>query len=493
MERLFIGIIAIILVVPLMNVLYIMNEKNQVTSAAIIDGQATFGEVGFSITVDGDGPSITIYQPENITYEHNESIPLEATLNDTANISAAYYNVNNGSNVSLTIQNNQITTTIVGLDTESGWGTLTLYANDTLNNLASEDVYISVNHSIGFEINYSSFNNSYSTQLNLLNETELQNISNFTLAIAGFGSILFNTNINLTNDNVMNGPINLDAHVIITANYIFINDSAMPNLNESANLTLTNLTFVNPIILYDGVECPATICEKILYQDGDLLFTVQHFSSYEGSEGGGSSGGSSGGGGNGGGGSSNAVTQIIGMLSSQRMIRLSVGQRAVFTVNIDSQLYNHVLTLLQIDRRNNNAEIRLDSQNNIRDVFDVGMEKVFDVTQDGNPDILIKIVEISLNEVIILLDEVSDKKDVPLPEIQEEKPQGEEQSIQEGKVQEQDSSSLKRKENSRQLVVYMIVMLLLIIVGSLGWRKHKKRRKRLLNRVKDADLRHQSK
>lgn len=64
-----------------------------------------------------------------------------------------------------------------------------------------------------------------------------------------------------------------------------MNSTVLPDLNKSALLTLFNLSFVNPIILRDGVECSPLICNQISYVDGDLIFNVSHFTTYSVSEG----------------------------------------------------------------------------------------------------------------------------------------------------------------------------------------------------------------
>jgi len=89
----------------------------------------------------------------------------------------------------------------------------------------------------------------------------------------------------------------------VSYNSIFINTTAIPNLNNSAILTLSDLLFNTPKILIDGKQCPSSICTIISYNSGTLIFNVTHFTTYSAAEGyiapTGNGGGSSGGGGSG--------------------------------------------------------------------------------------------------------------------------------------------------------------------------------------------------
>jgi hypothetical protein len=119
----------------------------------------------------------------------------------------------------------------------------------------------------------------------IFNGTDFSSISNYssipnvTLEIASKGKIAFNTAI------VINRSIDVDANVNISSNYIFVNSTALPELNISANLYLYNLAFTNPKIMRDGVECPSSICTKLSYATGTLAFNVTGFSAYWAEEG----------------------------------------------------------------------------------------------------------------------------------------------------------------------------------------------------------------
>ena len=125
----------------------------------------------------------------------------------------------------------------------------------------------------------------------------LSNIANLILEVSNYGKINFSGVISI------NQSLNFDSNINIFNNSIFINSTALPEFNKSAVLTLCNLAFINPIILKDGSECPASICTKISYENQTIVFKVTQFSTYsaaetpaeEAPESGGSSGSSGGG------------------------------------------------------------------------------------------------------------------------------------------------------------------------------------------------------
>jgi len=104
---------------------------------------------------------------------------------------------------------------------------------------------------------------------------DIENVANFVLENIRFGLINFSEVINLS------GVVDIDSYVTISHNNVTIDSSAALPLNKSAQLTLYNLSFENPIILKDGVAC--SDC-NILSYNGNLTFSVSGFSSYSASE-----------------------------------------------------------------------------------------------------------------------------------------------------------------------------------------------------------------
>jgi len=110
---------------------------------------------------------------------------------------------------------------------------------------------------------------------------ELENISavpNASILIPNRGKIYFKNKIlNFTN-------LNLNSYINISANKIEINAANLTVLNESAELTLYDLSYTNPRILMDGMLCPSSICEEINYSGGTFVFNVTHFTIYSSEE-----------------------------------------------------------------------------------------------------------------------------------------------------------------------------------------------------------------
>jgi len=104
---------------------------------------------------------------------------------------------------------------------------------------------------------------------------DLERIQNFFVRKSGVGSINFLGSINLSD------AINFSSYIFIGKNLIGIDSASAPFLNKPAVLTLFGLDFENPIILRDGSPC--LDCEVLGY-DGNLVFSVEHFSNYSASE-----------------------------------------------------------------------------------------------------------------------------------------------------------------------------------------------------------------
>ncbi len=383
--------------------------QNRITAEAVFDAHATSGTTGLSLTVDGDGPTIIIDHPRNITYRH-PPIGMDIRVNDSANVSAAYYSVNSTVNQTLTLDQNGHNHTDLFLPFNATH-TLFVYANDTLRNLNVRNVTFTINASIIYEINWSKFMYPGSTNLTLITTAELENLSNFTLRIPQFGGISFNETVNLSDDLDNTGPLNFDVHVTIASNFIFINSTIMRNLNKSATLTLSNLTFSNPNILRDGAACPAAICTKLSYTNNDLIFSVTGFSGFssyeaeEGSGGGGSSGG--GGGGSGGGGGAGSIRStarhILGFLNELTRLTVQQKTRVFFTTLIDGQPLDHSLTIMNLDRGTGTLHLRIDSLRIITDSLTLGQQQFYDLDSDGQSDIVILFESIDRNDIILLL------------------------------------------------------------------------------------------
>ncbi|MBS3089706.1 S8 family serine peptidase [Candidatus Pacearchaeota archaeon] len=75
---------------------------------------------------------------------------------------------------------------------------------------------------------------------------------------------------------------NIHRNLRITHNKISLNES-LGALNNSAFLTFSSVSFISPIVLYNGVPCPPEICSNITYNATakTLRLNVAHFSTFE--------------------------------------------------------------------------------------------------------------------------------------------------------------------------------------------------------------------
>ncbi len=136
----------------------------------------------------------------------------------------------------------------------------------------------------GITVNYDKFKHGNSTtQFIYLNDTELENIENLTLENNNYGKVIFLQNINLTK-NKQGNNINVDINANISFNRIEINTSNLTNFQKPSKLYLYNLSFSNPQILRNGEVCSSSICTKISYSSGTLIFRVVNFSIYSAKE-----------------------------------------------------------------------------------------------------------------------------------------------------------------------------------------------------------------
>ncbi len=118
-------------------------------------------------------------------------------------------------------------------------------------------------------------------------------IENYTFTSAKFsienssaGKLQF-----LQDQNVTEAGDNLMEDIKITNNYIFVNVSAHPGLNVSANLTLYNIYNTTPMPFYDLNDdgtyayCDSATCANLSYADNStFIFNATHFTSFRAEE-----------------------------------------------------------------------------------------------------------------------------------------------------------------------------------------------------------------
>jgi len=114
------------------------------------------------------------------------------------------------------------------------------------------------------------FDSELTTDLTVV--SDLSNVINFTIGNKEKGKILFNGSSDLRN-------LNLTKYIKIEDNSVKINISYVLSLNKSSIITLYNISYVNPVIIVNG-EIVEDI-QIISYENGTLIFIVDHWTKYE--------------------------------------------------------------------------------------------------------------------------------------------------------------------------------------------------------------------
>lgn len=330
------------------------------SSSAVIDAASVFDifavaeTTSVSITInsaDTTPPDIFLDFPENTTYY--KKVSLNFTVLDDNEIDTIYYNLDNNENITLT-QN-------ITIHPDYGDHILRIFANDTNGNL-NDSTSVSFFMEKNSKTNYTEFSGD-TTDLEDLNDSELEELQNLTLDNREDGKIIYGQNLNLS------GNISLDNLINISFNRIEVDSDSLSELNKLATLNLYNLTFTDPRILRDGVVCSSNICNEDSYSNGNLVFTVTGFSVYTTeetptvSEGSGSSGGSSGGSGGSGGGTTGRVIENVKVLAiDQKLfnVQLKKGDQFKQTIKIKNTA-------------NYPIEVNLEEQDNLEDI--IGFEE----------------------------------------------------------------------------------------------------------------------
>src|SRR3989344_1651968 len=158
-----------------------------IDGGSVFDGAATSGLTNISVSVTPSYPLIEILSPLNKTLEINQSVLVSTRITSLVPIAQVSYNIDGGNNITLSGGSVAGSQTYGGLFNVSfGEHNLTVYATTTFSIINSSTVELNINNSLYFEVNWSRFGGT-GTNLSILNETELQNITNFTLEIPNFG------------------------------------------------------------------------------------------------------------------------------------------------------------------------------------------------------------------------------------------------------------------------------------------------------------------
>ena len=107
---------------------------------------------------------------------------------------------------------------------------------------------------------------------------DIHNVTNLVVEKSTYGKINFTSVVNFTQN------VNLSLAVNVSSNFISVDSSTYPELNKSAAISFYNLTFSDPIILRNGAVCSSSVCTRISYTGGTLVFNVTGFSNYSSAE-----------------------------------------------------------------------------------------------------------------------------------------------------------------------------------------------------------------
>ena len=126
----------------------------------------------------------------------------------------------------------------------------------------------------GLNIIYDKFDGN-TTNFNLYNETQLRNLTNAVLEITQYGEVSFLEPLDIVSMAGSDWTVDFNSDLNISSNLINVNDGNLPGINKSAVLVLRGLTYTDPVIYHNAVNC--TDCNIISYINGTLTFNVSSF------------------------------------------------------------------------------------------------------------------------------------------------------------------------------------------------------------------------
>jgi sporulation protein YlmC with PRC-barrel domain len=253
-----------------------LSEGNRFVKLWVNDSANLLASDSVNFTIDLTKPSINLIRPAN------------SVINLTKNWIDFYYNVSDTNdilNCSL-ILGNEVNKSVVNPE-EAQEQNLTVFLNngayawsvnctDQANNRnSSESRTINLNYTVQIENN--GFDGESTVLPDIMNASELRNVTDLIFENSLFGKINFLENIDLSGD-VENLIINFSKHVTLSQNRIEVNSTALSSLDVSARLKFYNLNYTNPQVLKDNIIC--STCVEETYTNQTLTFTVEGFSIY---------------------------------------------------------------------------------------------------------------------------------------------------------------------------------------------------------------------
>jgi hypothetical protein len=109
--------------------------------------------------------------------------------------------------------------------------------------------------------------------------SSFNSISNIVLESSGTGKIRFLEPITLSR------CVDLDTYTAIGTRYVRVDSKLISEFNRSAEITVENVSYINPIVTVNGTECNSSTCTDVSYDNSTFVFNVTHFTQYTVEEG----------------------------------------------------------------------------------------------------------------------------------------------------------------------------------------------------------------
>ncbi|MCZ7404449.1 MAG: S-layer protein domain-containing protein [Candidatus Methanoperedens sp.] len=201
------------------------------------DTAGNIGTAKVNFTVDTISPVLTIISPVNKTY-NSSSIMLNVTANEALN--SRWYSLNGGSNISFTSP-----TTIIA---QEGSNNLTVYANDTADNIGTAKVNFTVDTFQPVLTIISPANKTYNSSSIMLNVTANETIINTWYSLNSGANITFTSPDSISASEGENKLIvyaNDTAGNIGTAKVNFTVDTKPPDITSPPDLNVKQFALAN--------------------------------------------------------------------------------------------------------------------------------------------------------------------------------------------------------------------------------------------------------
>ena len=126
----------------------------------------------------------------------------------------------------------------------------------------------------GLRVIYDTFDGS-TTDFDSLNGSQLDNLSGMILEKISYGKVSFFENVNLSLTGGIDRTVDFDSYFNISDNLVYVNSGELPWLNKTVQISLYGISYTNPKIIKQGVEC--TDCSVVSYSGGTFVFNTTKF------------------------------------------------------------------------------------------------------------------------------------------------------------------------------------------------------------------------